>query len=98
MRLNEGLPVWHASVSLQAKKGRGRGWLHDPAAAERYAVEACRGVGNDREWWYHNTQAEGGGAVGHLRVGVSEAEQLQLPCGVPVHDAGESGPERKRTP
>lgn len=91
MRLNEGMPVWHASVSLQTKKG---GRMMDADAAERYALEACRGVGNDREWWYWNPAA----GVGHLRVGISPAEEAQLPCGVPVHDAGESGPERPRTP
>lgn len=94
MRLNDGLPVWHASISLQHRK---LGYLDDPAAAEAYAVEALAGVGGDREWWYWNPATHLGGAVGHLRVDVTAAEAAMIPPGLAVHDAGESGLERKRT-
>jgi len=97
MRLNEGLPVWHASVSLQSKKGRGRDWVDSPAEAERYAVAALEGVGGDREWWYYNAAGFAGGPVGHLRVSVTPEEAAMIPPGLAVHDAGESGPERERT-
>lgn len=91
MRLNEGLPVWHASVSLQQRKGSR--WVDDPAAAERYALDALEGVGGTREWWYWNPAAH----VGHLRVNVTADEAAALlPNGCAVHDAGESGPERVR--
>lgn len=89
MRLNTGWPVWHASVSIQNRKGP----LDRPADAERYAVEAIAGVGGTREWWYWNPTAR----VGHLRIGVTDEENAGLPAGLPVHDAGESGPERPRT-
>jgi hypothetical protein len=89
MRLNEGLPVWHASVSLQQRSR----WMDRPAEAERYALEACRGVGGDREWWFWNPAAH----VGHLRVSVTPEEAAMIPPGLAVHDAGESGPERART-
>jgi len=90
MRLNAGLPVWHASVSLQHPR---RGRLNSPGEAERYAVEAIAGVGGDREWWYWNP----GARVGHLRVGLTADEADGLPAGLAVHDAGQSGPERPRT-
>lgn len=93
MRLNEGLPVWHASVSLQHRK---YGWVNAPADAERYALEACRGVGGDREWWFYNTLTDHGGPVGHLRVSVTLEEAAMIPPGLAIHDAGESGLERKR--
>lgn len=93
MRLNEGLPVWHASVSLQDRKSPR--WVDRPDEAERYALDACSGVGGDREWWYWNPLAH----VGHLRVSVTPAEAGLIPPGLAIHDAGESGPERpRRTP
>ncbi len=46
-----------------------------------------------REWWIWNDEA----LVGHLRVGVTRDEDDVLPPGIAVHDAGESGPERKRS-
>ena len=52
-----------------------------------------RGVGGDLEWWHWNARAR----VGHLRVGLTEAEAAGLPAGCAVADAGESGPLRKRT-
>lgn len=89
MRLNNGWPVWHASVSLQRKARK----LDAPDEAERYAVTACAGVGSEREWWHWNPLAR----VGHLRVGLTIDEAAVLPCGLAVHDAGESGPERPRS-
>lgn len=92
MRLNDGLPVWHASVSLQTKKGRLAGPLAD-LEAERYAIRALAGVGGHREWWYWNPNAH----VGHLRVSVTSTEADMIPAGLAIHDAGESGAERPRT-
>jgi hypothetical protein len=89
MRLNEGLPVWHASVSLQKKNRK----MFVPNEAERYALRALQGVGGSREWWYWNPAAE----VGHLRVSVTPEEAAMIPPGLAVNDAGESGPERART-
>lgn len=94
MRLNDGAPVWHASISLQHRK---LGYLDAPAEAERYAVAALAGVGGDREWWFWNVAAYRGGAVGHLRVGVTPEEAAAIPPGLAVHDAGETGLERART-
>lgn len=84
------MPVWHASLSLQAK-GR---MIDDPATLERNAVAALAGVGGDREWWYWNPAAH----IAHLRVALTDAEAAMIPpaCG-PTDDAGESGPERPRT-
>lgn len=56
-------------------------------------MRLLRGVGGGREWWIWNTAA----LVGHLRVGVTEAELDSMPPGLAVNDAGESGPERART-
>ena len=65
-----------------------------PRVCEREAVRLLRGVGGEREWW---TWPES--LVGHLRVALTPGEAERLPpwCG-PVDDAGESGPERPRTP
>lgn len=50
------------------------------------------GVGNHREWWFWNSAA----GVGHLRVGVAEAELEVLGEWPAEDDAGETGPERQR--
>jgi hypothetical protein len=89
MRLNAGLPVWHVSVSAWS----GEKMSSQPKVCEREAVKLLRGVGGDREWWFWNPAA----LVGHLRVAVTEAEHDQMPCGVAENDAGEAGPERRRT-
>lgn len=89
MRLNAGLPVWHVSVSAWSGEKRSS----QPKLCEREAVRLLRGVGGDREWWFWNADV----MVGHLRVSVTEAEHGEMPCGVAQNDAGESGPERKRT-
>lgn len=62
------------------------------SVVEKEAVRALRGVGGDREWWIFTPNR-----IGHLRVPVTEQEWQDIPCGVVVSDAGESGPERART-
>jgi hypothetical protein len=62
-------------------------------AAEKEAVRLLRGVGGQREWWTWNPRV----LVGHLRVPVTPAEYRQVPPGVAAGDAGETGPERRRT-
>lgn len=64
-----------------------------PGVAERAAIPVLRGVGGDLEWWWWNGRVR----VGHLRVGLTEAEAAGLPEGCAVADAGESGPLRRRT-
>lgn len=90
MRLNDGAPVWHASVSIWTPDLRP---VRAAGLAERLGIRLLTGVGNDREWWWWNPAV----AVGHLRVGLSLAEVAALPEFPAEHDAGESGPERKRT-
>lgn len=89
MRLNDGAPVWHASISAQG--------AHGPAAvpelAEADAVRVLAGVGGDREWWLWNPATR----VGHLRVPVTTDELQHLPAGCAVHDAGDTGPQRPRS-
>lgn len=51
------------------------------------------GVGGEHEWWFWNPRA----CVGHLRVPVTAAEALLIPPGLATSDAGESGPQRRRT-
>jgi len=55
-------------------------------------MNCLRGVGGEREWWFFNADT----LIGHLRVGVTEAENAGLPPGIAVDDAGETGPERQR--
>lgn len=81
--------MWHTSVSVWS----GARQTSAPAIAEKEAVRTLRGVGGDREWWLWNPEA----LVGHLRVAVTLEEAEAMPCGVAVHDAGDTGPERKRT-
>lgn len=90
MRLNNGAPVWHASISIWTPERR---MVKSPGLAERQAIALLDGVGNSREWWYWNPAA----AVGHLRVGLTLAEVAVLSDFPAEHDAGESGPERRRT-
>lgn len=84
------MPVWHASVSLQDRSG----FLRCPGRLERIAVQLLRGVGGEREWWLWNPRAR----VGHLRVAVTPEEYALIPPGCALSVAGDSGPERRRTP
>lgn len=93
MRLNDGLPVWHASVSVWSPDGK---QMRDLSAiAEREGIKLVDGVGNDSEWWIWP-----GSLIGHLRVGVTVAEYESMDlssCGPVVADAGPSGPLRTRS-
>lgn len=91
MRLNSGMPVWHLSASVWTADLRYQ--VRSPGVAERNATALLDGVGNEREWWYWNPTA----AVGHLRVGLTDEEVPLLPQSPAENDAGESGPERRRT-
>jgi hypothetical protein len=82
--------VWHVSVSAWSRR---EAKSAQPAICEREAIRCLRGAGGDREWWFWNPDA----LVGHLRVGVTEAEAGRLPAGIATDDAGETGPERPRT-
>ena len=94
MRLNNGLPVWHASVTVWSGNGRQR--LNKPLQAEAEAIRVLRGVGDpDTEWWIWNQQI-GASYVGHLRVPVTAVEAERIPPGCATDDAGESGPQRPR--
>lgn len=93
MRLNDGLPVWHASVSVQDPIS---GPVHAPTETEDKAIRLLDGVGkNDGEWWLYSE-----GRIGHLRVGITAEEaKIIWPDGSPplaTIDAGESGPYRNR--
>ncbi len=95
MRLNDGLPVWHASVSVQDQ--RTGILLPAPSQSEMIAIRLLEGVGrDDGEWWLFSE-----GRVGHLRVGITENELESIwPDQDPplaTVDAGESGPYRMRT-
>jgi hypothetical protein len=90
VRLNDGLPVWHASVSLTTPRSEP---MAAPGRLERAAVTLLHGVGGDVEWWLWNRVAR----VGHLRVAVTDAEYQRIPPGCAVADAGPAGPQRKRT-
>lgn len=91
MRLNNGLPVWHVSVSVWSGPRGQR--LNKPLQAEGEAVRLLRGVGDpEREWWIWNPAVR----VGHLRVPVTVVEAARIPAGCAQHDAGESGPLRTR--
>lgn len=90
MRLNNGLPVWHASVTVWSPSGAR---LSKPMQAELEAVRVLRGVGDQEwEWWLWNA----GPRVGHLRVPVTGAEAARMPPGCAQDDAGDSGPRRPR--
>lgn len=98
MRLNNGGPVWHASVSLQNPEDGYKTWgAGAQQIVEAAAVELCRGVGRrDGEWWLFS---EAG--VGHLRVGLTDHEiEARWGSGGPppaTADAGDSGDYRART-
>lgn len=93
MRLNNGLPVWHASVTVWTPKGQR---LSKPLQAESEAVRALRGVGApEHEWWIWNRPGSVP-YVGHLRVPVTAEEADRMPPGCAQDDAGESGPLRPR--
>lgn len=94
MRLNDGLPVWHASVSVWTKDGSRK--VDMPQLAEREGVRVLAGVGGDREWWTFGA-GPGGQHVGYLRVALTAEEYELVPPGCVVADAGEAGPERPRT-
>lgn len=89
MRLNHGLPVWHASVSLTTPDRRPMG---SAGRIERAAGNLLRGVGGDVEWWLWRPEVK----VGHLRVAVTDAEYEQIPPGCALYDAGPAGPQRRR--
>lgn len=86
--------MWHVSASILRKRPHQHAErLHQPRRLEREAVDALRGVGGDREWWYYSPRR-----VGNLRVAMTAEEAEQLPPWEgPIDDAGESGPERPRT-
>lgn len=84
------MPVWHVSISLWTPREE---QLAVPGRLERAAVALLRGVGGDTEWWLWNRRTR----IGHLRVAVTEAEYEQIPPGCVVADAGEAGPQRRRT-
>ena len=93
MRLNDGLPVWHASVSIQDRFGNK---VVDDRV-EQKAIELINGVGRtDGEWWVYTK-----GKVGHLRIGLTQKEVDSIwpegSCPRATADAGESGPFRLRT-
>jgi len=90
MRLNDGLPVWHASVSLWEPTGREK--LRAPGRLERAALQLLASVGGDTEWWVWRPAAR----VGHLRVALTATEYERVPPGCVIGDAGESGPPRRR--
>jgi hypothetical protein len=85
------MPVWHVSLSLWDPRTGAR--LRSPGLLERVAVAELAGVGGDREWWLWNPRAR----VGHLRVPVTTGEYALIPPGMAEHDAGDTGPERRRT-
>lgn len=84
------MPVWHTSVSVWAPDGRTK--RNEPRIAEREAIDLLRGVGGPAEWWIWSPAR-----IGHLRVPVTDEEYELVPPGVVVADAGETGPERRRS-
>jgi hypothetical protein len=86
------MPVWHVSASLWTPRGE---QLRSPGVIERAAGVLLAEVGGGREWWLWNPRAR----IGHLRVALTAAENDLLPpfCGQVAYDAGDSGPERRRT-
>jgi len=87
--LNDGRPVWHASVSAWTTDQRRK--LAKPRAAEREGVRLLAGVGGQDEWWVYSPAVR----VGHLRVAVTEDENAAIPPACVIADAG---PRRHRTP
>lgn len=64
-----------------------------PGPLEAAAVRLLAEVGGDREWWIFRPEA----GVGHLRVNLTPDEVAQLAPGCAIGDAGDTGPERRRT-
>lgn len=94
MRLNKGLPVWHASMSLQMSGDRRLNDQNARLTAVRFGAVAMIDVGSERgEWWFWNKQA----AVGHLRVPVTEEETKTCGVSLGTSDAGQAGTWRRRT-
>lgn len=91
MRLNEGMPVWHVSITAWSPDGTRQ--RSEPTLCKREAVKLLRGVGGAAEWWLWNAATK----VGHLRVAVTGAEHEQIPPACVIADAGPSGPKRPRT-
>lgn len=84
--------MWHASVSVQNRKGK----LDDERTVEAAAVAALAGVGSTAgEWWDWN--GDPSRRVGHLRVPVTPTEYEMVPPGIVVDDAGDEGVWRPRT-
>lgn len=83
--------MWHVSVSAWSRRTEKRQDV--PRVCERDAIRLLAGAGSGREWWWWNPDA----LIGHLRIGVTEAEYAKLPDMRAVDDAGETGPERKRS-
>lgn len=81
--------MWHASLSLQAAGSR----LASPGGLERLAVTLLSPVGGDREWWFWNRPTR----IAHLRVALTAEEYELVPPGCVTTDAGETGPERRRS-
>lgn len=89
--MNAGVPVWHASVSLQSAGA----FLSCPGRLRRIATVELADVGGNTEWWFWNARAH----VGHLRIAPTAAEAALIPPGLAESDAGETGPpERRRRP
>lgn len=88
--------MWHLSASAWSRRSpqAPAHLVHAADLCEGEAVKLLRGCGGDREWWHWNRDQ----LIGHLRVGVTPAELARMPPGVAVDDAGETGPERPRTP
>lgn len=84
--------MWHVSVSAWSRRTEKR--VSVPQVCELEAVRLLRGAGGEREWWHWNA----GALIGHLCIGLTEAEYATLPPVQATDDAGETGPERKRTP
>lgn len=59
---------------------------------ERAAVSLLAGVGGDVEWWLWSPRR-----IGHLRVAVTDDEYEKIPPGCAIYDAGDAGPQRRRT-
>lgn len=82
------MPVWHVSTSTQNDGGM----MYAPRRVEAAAFDALRGVGGDVEWWIYTAAR-----VGHLRVPVTVDENVLIAPGMAIDDAGETGPQRRRT-
>lgn len=67
--------------------------LAAPGRLERTAVRLLAEVGGDREWWLWNAASR----IGHLRVSLTVDEYRRVPAGCATTDAGDTGPERRRT-